>query len=228
MLKNGSFENGWNDLVVGGVTRNQEPKDWELSWVPPGGPLYGSPDDKALGVPECVHKHRDQLPTSEHPGQPGALILDGVYVYKIFHSDKPFGAELVQAIRGLEPGTVAQVSVPVLLDAHGATDPYGAEACIRLGNMAWAEQWFNAENLGHREWKRIVVEVNVPASGELILQMLFKSKWGRAVDFFIDDIKFDCTVAGPPPPPPPPPPSDDAIVITVIVPAGVEVEVERV
>jgi len=220
MLKNGSFEAGWTDIEIGGVTRNQQPLFWNLRWLEPGEKLYGS-DDKAAAVPECVHKHRDQLPRHEHPGQPGALILDGVYVYKVFHSGQPFGAELWQIVRGLEPGTIAQVSVPVLLDAHDNNDPYGSEVCVSLCS---SEQWVNAESLGQRQWQRIVVEATVPPAGEALLCIRFKSKWRLPVDFFIDDIKFDCTPDDDPEPPTP----DDPIVITVIVPDGVEVEVERV
>ena len=222
MLKNGSFEAGWTDIDVEGITRNQQPFFWDVGWLWPGEKLYGS-EDKATAVPECVHKHRDQLPHSEHPGQPGALILDGVYVYKIFHGHQPFGAELSQVVRGLEPGTMAQLSVGLLLDAPGTTDPHGAEVCVQI--VGHSEQWLNVATLGQREWKRPLLEATVPSTGEVKVMLFFKSKWPSEVNFFIDDIKFDCTTA---PVGPPPPPGDDPIVITVIVPGGVEVEVERV
>lgn len=224
MLKNGSFEKGWKDIVVGGVTRNQQPNDWLLDWLMPGSSLYNS-TETAQAMPECVHKHRDDLPPNEHPGQPDALILDGVFVYKIFHGNQPFGAELRQVIPDLEPGTLAQVTVHVLVDAHGKPDPYGSEVGISL---LGPEQWHSIGDLRDREWNALFAEAVVPASGILCLQLLFKSKWRLPVDFFIDAIKFDCTPAPVVPEPPPGPPPGGPIVITVIVPAGVEVEVERV
>jgi PKD repeat protein len=184
-LQNGSFEEGWADLPPVGYLINQQPAGWTLSWVEPGELLYGS-TDPAGGVPECVHKHNDQLPPQEQLGGPDALVLDGNYTYKIFHFGAAFGAELTQTISPLAAGVSWRLTVPILLDLHGDTDPWGAESGVWVNGFG---QWANAETMGHRNWYDHVVEFT-PAAGQTEIVIRVKDKHGHK-DFFIDNIRLE-------------------------------------
>ena len=61
LLKNPSFEEGWEDLS--GTC--QEPNGWALTWAQPGNPMQSAGAfhdddppviDTVLATPECVHK----------------------------------------------------------------------------------------------------------------------------------------------------------------------------
>jgi hypothetical protein len=186
-LENGSFEEGWHDLPPApGSLINQEPREWDLYWVEPGEPLFGS-SDTAGGVPECVHKHKDQLPPHEQPGGPDALILDGDYVYKIFHSGEPFGAELSQTVSQLPPGSTWRLTVPIQVHLHGDTDPNGAESGVWVNGTGG---WANGDTMGDRNWYQHEVEFTVPANGAVEIVIRVKSKWPQSKDFFIDDVQL--------------------------------------
>jgi hypothetical protein len=128
LLTNGSFEAGWTDKPAVN-TMNQQPRDWRLLWLQPGTALlssydYAGPDDEpvylqAETVPECVHKHNDQLPADEQLGGSDALVLDGEYVYKVFSAVNPFGVRLETEASGLEPGRRVVFEVPVRLTRRG-------------------------------------------------------------------------------------------------------------
>lgn len=185
-LQNGSFEAGWTDLPPApGWLTNQQPTGWTLSWVEPGELLYGS-TDPAGGVPECVHKHNDQLPLKEQLGGPEALVLDGNYTYKIFHFGAPFGAELTQTVSPLAAGVSWRLTVPILLDLHDDTDPWGAESGVWVNGFG---RWANAETMGNRNWYDHVVEFT-PAAGQAEIVIRVKDKHGLK-DFFIDNIRLE-------------------------------------
>ncbi|NOR84188.1 MAG: PKD domain-containing protein [Ardenticatenales bacterium] len=186
-LQNGSFEDeNWVDLPPEpGNLINQQPVGWTLSWVEIGEPLYDS-TDPAGGVPECVHKHNDQLPLEEQLGGPEALVLDGNYTYKIFHFGAPFGAELTQTIFPLAAGVSWRLTVPILLDLHGDTDPWGAESGVWVNGVGG---WANAATMGHRNWYDHVVEFT-PAAGQAEIVIRVKDKHARK-DFFIDNIRLE-------------------------------------
>lgn len=225
MLRNGSFTEGWTDLPpAAGFLINQQPNGWRLRWLEPGESLFGA-DDRAGGVPECVHKLADQLPPQEQLGGPEALILEGNATYKIFHANAPFGAELSQTVTGLQPGSTARLTVPVLAVLYGETDPFGAESGVWVNGEG---HWVNGGEMGNRRWYRHQVQFTVPASGTADIVIRVKSKWPRTKDFFIDGVKLEA-VAGSTPTPPPtdteePPIRDSAeTVIRLRVPAGVRV-----
>ncbi len=199
MLKNGAFSDGWDDLPPApGHLINQRPRGWTLRWIPPGGRLFES-EDKAQGVPECVHKLSDQLPPHERLGADEALILAGNATYKIFHSGAPFGAELSQEVTGLQPGSVATLTVPILVDLHGETDRFGAESGVWVNDEG---AWVDGFRMGDRQWHHHETTFTVPEDGRVKVAIRVKSKWPRSKDFFIDGITLDA-VAMPEPPPDP-------------------------
>ncbi len=197
-LRNGSFEEGWVDMPPVGSLINQQPDGWSLGWVEPGTPLYDS-GDLAGGVPECVHKHWTQLPPNEWLGGPEALILEGEYTYKMFHANQPFGAQLVQTISGLSPGSAWRLTVPILADLHPNKDPlsdrYTAEAGVWVNGVG---SWVDAWTMGNRSWYNHTVTFSAPGSGTVTVVVRVKSKWGYPKDFFIDDIRLQWLAAGDP------------------------------
>lgn len=188
MLKNGSFSNGWADMPpAAGHLVNQEPTHWTLRWLEPGESLFGA-GDTANGVPECVHKLSDQLPLDERLGGANALILAGNATYKIFNAGAAFGAELKQTVTGLQRDTKATLTVPVLVDLHGETDPFGAESGVWVNGEG---QWVHSGVMKNRRWFRHIVEFTVPNTGDAEIVIRVKSKWPRPKDFFIDGIELE-------------------------------------
>ena len=195
MLNNGSFEDGWDDVGTGTPLINQQPRGgWGLSWAAIGDELPGS-SDVARGIPECVHKHKNQLPPHQQLGQPGALILEGEFVYKIFHAGASFGAKLEQTITGLEPGSPVELTVPVNLHRHNDADPWSAEVGVFVNDSG---SWVNS--LPDDAWVDIPVNATADADGNAIVEIFVKSKWDTPKDFFIDNITFVGTPATDPPP----------------------------
>lgn len=181
LLTNGSFESGWTD-VTGSI---QKANYWTIDWISPGQLLYDETSLMAWADPEFTHKCAWQLPANEQPGQPGALILDGITVYKIFHGAS-FGGELRQIVSGLPPGLPVQLTVPILLDPHSGTDPWGNASRVQLNGVG---DWVWQYQLGNRNWYDHVVTTTVPSNGQLDVHIWVKSKWGGA-DFFIDDLRL--------------------------------------
>lgn len=230
MIKNGNFSNGWDDLPPApGHLINQRPAGWGVRWIEPGERLFDG-EDRAGGVPECVHKLNDQLPPNEQLGGRDALILSGDAVYKIFHSGAPFGAELSQTVAGLEPGSEAQLTVPVLVVLHGDPDAFGAESGVWVNG---AGGWVNGATMGNRHWHRHRLSFIVPEDGRAEIRIRVKSKWPRPKDFFIDDVRLEAAVAPDPAPLPEPPPimepvppaGEDETAVRVTVPAGLRLVV---
>ncbi|MAU01286.1 MAG: hypothetical protein CL608_29445 [Anaerolineaceae bacterium] len=191
MLKNGTFTEGWMDMPPVGNLINQQPNGWILRWIEPGNPLFGA-NDKAGGVPECVHKLAKQLPANEQLGAKDALILAGDTTYKIFHAGSPFGVELKQVVTGLKPGSEATLEVPVLAVLYDETDPFGAESGVWVNGQG---QWVNGGQMGNRKWHRHKVTFTVPDNGTAIIEVRVKSKWPRKKDFFIDGITLEAEAA---------------------------------
>lgn len=253
MLKNGSFSEGWTDMPpTPDFLINQQPNGWKLRWIEEGESLFGA-GDVARGVPECVHKHSDQLPLNERLGGSDALILAGEFVYKIFHSGAAFGAELTQTVSGLEPGSSATLTVPVFADLHGDGDPFGGESGVWVNGEG---QWVNGQETGDREWFRHKVTFTVPDDGTTEIAVRVKSKWMRPKDFFLDGITLEAAMSDSQPPADPDPgngdetpviPADPTTVVltapaglqiitgtahhastaVIIVPAGMNVEIKR-
>jgi hypothetical protein len=222
MLKNGSFTEGWKDVQAPyGYLINQEPNGWNLRWLDVDEDLFGS-GDKAKGVPECVHKLARQLPGNEQLGAKDALILEGDTTYKIFSATASFGAELSQTVSGLQPGSQAKLTTPVLVVLYKETDPYGAESGVWINGEG---HWVNSRDMGgSRKWHYHETEVTVPANGTIEIVIRVKSKWQAPKDFFIDGIKLQATPAGSTPPPTTP--SSSGSVLRVRVPSGMRVRTE--
>lgn len=191
MLKNGTFTEGWMDRPPVGNLINQQPNGWIMRWVEPGNSLFGA-SDKAEGVPECVHKLADQLPPNEQLGAKDALILAGDATYKIFHAGSPFGVELKQVVTGLNPGSQATLTVPVLAVLYDEPDPFGAESGVWVNGQG---HWVNGGQMGNRKWYRHKAVFTVPDNGTAIVEIRVKSKWQRKKDFFIDGITLEAEAA---------------------------------
>ena len=214
VLRNGSFEEGWTDVVVPGLNQvNQIPMFWGMEWLEPGERLWDS-NDEARGVPECVHKHMNQLPPNENPGGEDALILDGEWTYKMFNANAAWGAQLSQVVRGLRPGTIAVLRAPVQAHLHGDTDPWSMEVGFWVNGVGG---WHNAGELGDRDWTTFLQKITVPADGLVSALIRVKSKYDNAKDFFIDNVMLVAEIDTDPPDPPDPP--DDGI-FEMTVPAG--------
>lgn len=220
MLKNGSFTQGWTDMPPAGVLINQQPNHWTLRWLEPGESLFGA-SDKAQGIPECVHKLANQLPPNEQLGAPDALILEGDTTYKIFHATSPFGAELMQTVEGLKPGTTAKLTVPIQVHLHGETDPYGGESGVWVNGEG---RWVNCHEMGDRNWYNHEFTFTVPDRGTADIVIRVKSKWFRGKDFFFDGIKLEATEAEDGPAPIET--VEQGGVVRISVPTGVEVVTE--
>lgn len=188
-LNNPSFEEGWTDLppLPWGLI-NQQPNQWQLSWLDEGEPLYDDPNNVAGGVPECIHKLWWQLPPDEQPGGENALILDGDTTYKMFHSGEPFGSELRQTLTGLVPGSSWHLMVPVQVHLYGDVDPYSAESGVWVNG---AGGWANAGMMGDRTWYEHDVPFTVPANGQIEIVIRVKSKWATGKSFFIDALRVE-------------------------------------
>lgn len=187
VIENHSFEEGWMDLPPApGYLINQQPNGWELTWVEPGQPIYGS-SYVAHGVPECVHKLVAQLPPHEQPGGSDPLILDGTSTFKIFHYGAAFGAELKQTVTGLIPGQAYRIKVP--LRVHGVdSDPWGAESGLWIDGVG---SWVNQSIMGDRNWYFHTLEFIALPSGEAEVTIRVKSKYNLSKDFFIDNVQID-------------------------------------
>jgi hypothetical protein len=218
LLQNPSFEHGWDNVPVG-ATVNQIPAGWGLSWLSVNSPLLSagafSGDEApvfeaAKTIPECIHKHSDQLPEDEQLGGAHALILDGEYVYKVFSAVNPFGVSLSQMVNAL-PGTRVQLTVPVQVHAHG--DPsYGAAAarvCIDGLCSAWST--FGAGIEDHA-WCEQTMIVTVPSDGQCLVSIDLESRALGGIDFFIDAVRFEVIAE----PEPVEPPVDYVVVVELL------------
>lgn len=187
VIQNSSFEDGWTDLPPApGYLINQQPNGWQLTWVEPGQSIFGS-DYVAQGIPECVHKLEEQLPIHERLGGSDPLILDGTSTYKIFHYGAAFGAELEQVVTGLTPGQTYRITVPLRI--HGVdNDPWGAESGLWVDGVG---QWVNQSIMGDRNWYFHILEFMPTDSGEAVVTIRVKSKYGLSKDFFIDNIQIE-------------------------------------
>jgi len=183
LLRNGSFEEGWSDVNES----IQQANFWNISWVPNGQLLYDESDNRAWAAPEFTHKLAGQLPPWEQICQPGALILDGTTVYKIFHGGLSFGGEMKQTVSGLTPGMSVKLTVPILLIPNQDTDPYGSASGVWING---AGGWVWATTMGSRRWYYHQPTITVPGSGQVEILIRVKSRW-QGVDFFVDDVRLE-------------------------------------
>jgi len=199
LIENGSFENGWRDVLVPGTsTINQEPTGWVLTWLNPGDPLrsadWAGPDDEphyltARTVPECVHKLNSQLPPDQQFGGSDALVLEGNCVYKVFSSVRPFGVRLLHVVGGLNAGCRVVLEVPVRVHHHGDGSP-GA-AVWRIGIDDADGPWLTfKEDFNDREYLTFGMDAVVDDDGAVLVCIDLESRSLAGIDFFIDDVRL--------------------------------------
>jgi hypothetical protein len=208
LLYNGSFEEGWEDLPPTdfGLV-NQEPVGWEVDWIAPGSKLYAS-EDAASVIPEIVHKGANQLPADEQLGGPRALITDGDHVLKVFAHAGAFGAELVQFLPELEPGTQVNVDLDVCIDS-ASSDAWAAEIGVAVSPvephpfadgyvLPGQPYWHNAAQvraLPGGRMKRLGLTFEA-GERRMALVIYMKSKWSEPCAFFIDNVSVEGVLPG--------------------------------
>lgn len=189
MLLNPSFEGGWTDLPAGN-TLNQQPNGWTLTWKAVNALVESVnefPDDEApvfevvKTIPECVHKHKSQLPPDEQPGAPHALILDGDYAYKVFAAFNPFSAKLSQTIHNVHGPVLFEV--PVQVHHHG-DGSFGACAFQLRVNEASSDWLTFHGGLTEFAWEYPALEYT--ADGDVTVEIVMESRALAGIDFFID------------------------------------------
>jgi hypothetical protein len=201
-LVNGDFEDvNWTDIYSPVDNQlKQQPTGWTLSWLAIGERLYDEPPGSqwvAGGLPECLHKDINTLPENEHPGQPDALILDGIQTYKMFNSGAPFGGELSQVVENLPAGRY-RLTVPVQLHWQEKLDPGGSgwdhdtaeSGAWVIVNGQKLGRWANALEMGDREWAYHVVEFELTAPADVEVLLRFKSRYANK-DFFFDAVRLE-------------------------------------
>jgi hypothetical protein len=201
LLVNGSFEDGWTDIYsFVDNQQKQQPTGWTLSWLGIGEPLYDEPPGSewvVRGLPECLHKSIYTLPDNEHPGQPNALILDGIQTYKMFNSGASFGGEMSQVVENVPAGRY-RLTVPVQLHWQEKLDPggsgwdhYTAESgAWVLVNGQKLGRWVNALEMGNRRWTTHVVEFELTEAADVEVLLRFKSRYANK-DFFFDEVVLE-------------------------------------
>jgi len=207
LLVNGSFEEGWTDLPPEGNTTNQEPNNWDLTWLmegtevwDPRPPHHYEPGLGIVrGVAEMIHKIGGPdipvtLPIEEWMGGPNALILEGVHTYNMFHDAAAFGSQLSQKVT-LPPGTY-RLTVPVQLHWHEGLKPddptwdtFTAEsgAWVLYGGAKLGD-WATAREMGDRRWYYHVIEFTLGQQTEVEVRIRVKSIYNSPKDFFIDAV----------------------------------------
>lgn len=198
ILKNPSFEDGWQNSPTYSTTQN--PKHWLVTWNM--GTLYNNPHSgQPYQLGECVHKRRDMLPTTEQ----SVFVWDGQWTLKVFAGNKPFWAKMEQAIP--LPAGSYRLSLPVWTDCYrwaGHKDynvePYSAEYRVTVGAtivrdwtylvagrrsqpvidfrhnggdtqviIEWRCNWAISNNLWLDGWELTAVEATKPAAHRAIV-----------------------------------------------------------
>ena len=136
------------------------------------------------GGPECVHKHKDQLPPDEQPGGENALILDEEWTYKLFTS-ATWKAELYQTVSGLEPGAEYKAIVPVNVHFDGRPEAYDPEDAlfeIHLSSGEPVRHWTTKEN--ERQWHYLECRGVAGSNGMITLTATPSVKWEHPTSYF--------------------------------------------
>lgn len=198
LLPNGSFVLPWTNLLpYGGPLTNQQPAAFALTIRMPGTRLlsadYQIVDDppvytEVIGVPECVHKLRAQLPDAD------ALILDGDVTYKMFAATNPFSVDLT-AMAVLPSVGRVDVMVPVQVHQHGDGSPGAAVWRMIVNDMPGDWLTFGS-GFVDRTWA-YAGRTMVGGAGTVISAMLqVESRALAGIDFFTDAWRFEFTPTG--------------------------------
>jgi LysM repeat protein len=203
-IANPSFEQGWS---TDGATGNQTPNGWN-TFSPPKNATLPFPTKNqegsvvaaiSSGPGEYVHKLSWQLPADEQAGLSRAILLEGGTVYKAFGLNGAHALQLSQTLFGT-PGTSLRVYVYILGETHDApTNAAGTleddhfVALVKLGGVedrrTYAQMKTHFDVPGNqRPWNRFTVTAQVPASGQLPLEITLQQNWPGRTDFFIDNL----------------------------------------
>ncbi|MGH2523994.1 MAG: hypothetical protein ACRDH2_15920, partial [Anaerolineales bacterium] len=146
------------------------------------------------GPGEYLHKPQCLLPPDEWLGEPRALLLDGVSVYKAFGFQLQQALTLSQTVSS-QPGDYASVTVYVL-NEETIAPPLAHDnsiVSVKLGNVEdrrpYGEMIARHDVPGNdRAWNKFVVTAQFPASGQLTLTIVMQQNWRTQTDFFIDNL----------------------------------------
>jgi hypothetical protein len=208
LITNPSFENGWTF-----TSRHQQqvPNGWRF-YSPEAGETMPFPTKMQQGktIPaladdaiESEHFLAEYLPEDERVGQPRALILDGTATLRTRGSWRASAVVLQQTLSA-PAGTQVRVTGYILAESldPGPKEPDDLVAALRLYGAAGvvedkrtlAVMQTHSDVPGNsRHWNRFEVTAPVPASGQLILEIVLQQNWGLASDTFFSD-KFSATV----------------------------------
>lgn len=213
-MTNLSFEDGWEDVLIGGEPGRaaQRPTGWSITALPIGSALKSSgafptddvPTLETVGtIPECKHVHKDQLPPEEQPGGAKALILDGEWVYKAFSAYSPYSVTLSTTLSTeAESGQVVEVTVPVNVHYHpfpGGDGSLGAcrwRATVNGQSGVWHTYKVNIED---RVYSFYRINANAGPDGAVVLSIDLESASEAGITYFVDDITYRVIEDGPPP-----------------------------
>lgn len=199
LLSNGSFERGWLNVAARPGLINQVPVGWTVTWAQPGETLLSAcvgPDDPpvmdtATVVPECVHMEAGQLPPEERPGGERALILDGVWCYKVFAAGGAFSVRMVAEVVSPDGGWLRAV-VPIQVHQHGDGSPGAAMAQIVLSGRHGPWLTFGG-GLRDRAWAWPELTERVRVGQEVRLEVILEGRAEAGIDFFLDAVSLQLT-----------------------------------
>lgn len=220
-----SFEAG-HTAVTGSI---QKPNGWEMTYRRPG--ETGFIPQKLQGgrlIPAIVERdpevrllRRQDIPPTEHPGQSGAIMLDGDHCLKI--QGGSYSIQFAKVIEA-EPGDLIRVQVPALLETKDkSTVPSGLEPDHWVATLVLtvdgesdddAVDYRIYDNMRGvheipgltRDWN--LFEVEAVAGETNILYYTQQANWlpnPHGVDGFLDRIIVEVIPSGEEPPEEPPP-----------------------
>ena len=147
---------------------------------------------------ECQHFTSDTLPQDERLGQPRALILDGNTVLRT-HGAWRASAVVLRQTLSAPAGAKVRATGYILAeslssgtkeadDLVAALRLYGAAGLVEDKRTLAVMQTRNDVSNSSRHWNRFEVIAQVPASGQLALEIVLQQNWGLESEwFFIDN-----------------------------------------
>lgn len=151
LLTNASFEGGWDDVVLQGRPKTQQPRGYALHAQAVGQPLLSAGAfagidhdpvvETARTVPEIVHKPAVLLPPEQGPGGSDALIL---YLQGVIDAEK-----LASALVALATAVIVAIAAEDSAEKIGGTYIEGWPTCEVCGDPAeavTADGWYCEEH----------------------------------------------------------------------------------